>query len=166
MVRHLKNPGLGLIIAALVLAAGCAAIGSHFRRSGDVADTFENYQLIPGHDYYISGRDTKPVAIVALREDYSLTSPHWRQVHPDSDRLRQWVERMLMQPGAEFNQEPNGARILDQQGNPIGVWYSVWQTPILRFQSDKGVTISQPMTVFPETNRNRGNDGETNAWAR
>ena len=129
-----------------------------------MADTFEKYELIPGYLYYISGGDSKPLAIVGLADGYSLSSPDWRPVEPDSDQMRQWVDRMLEQPGAEYNTEPNGARILDPQGNPIGVWYSVWATPILKFQSGTEVAISRPMTIFPSSNRNRGNDGDGSAW--
>jgi hypothetical protein len=160
--QHKRFFGWG--VAVLVISAACASGGSHFKRAVSVADAFEQYKLIPDYQYYISGRDDKPIAIVALREDYKLTSPHWRKVEPDREQLRKWVERMRMQPGAEFNMEPNGARVLDQQGNPIGAWYSVWATPLLNFESEKEIIISQPMTIFPSSNRNRGNDGEPD-WA-
>jgi hypothetical protein len=160
MIKLIKKYRTVWIVALSVIAVGCASGGPHFERLVSVADTFEQYELIPGYQYYISGREGKPIAIVALRDDYQLTSEHWRKVYPDREQLRKWIDRMRMQPGAEFNIEPNGARILDQQGNPIGVWYSVWATPILTFQSEKTISISRPMTVFPETNRNRGNDGE------
>jgi hypothetical protein len=166
MLRGGKMIKLGLLAMIAAVVVGCAAGGSHFRRTLSVADTFENYELIPGYSYYISGSDSKPLAIVGLDAGYSLSSPDWRPVQPDSDQLRKWVDRMVMQPGAEFNTEPNGARILDPQGNQIGVWYSVWDTPRLTFQSENVVAISRPMTIFPSSNRNRGNDGGTSTWPR
>lgn len=151
---------LGMIAAALILVAGCAIGGSHFKRLLSVSDSFEQYQLIPGYQYFISGSDYKPVAIVGLANGYTLSSPHWQAVQPDEAQLKAWIERMRLQPGAEYNVEPNGAEILDNQGNRIGVWYSVWETPLLRFKSEKEIYISMPMTVFPASNKNKGNDGD------
>lgn len=160
MIKLIQKNRIVWIVALSVIAVGCASGGSHFKRAVSVADTFEQYELIPGYQYYISGGEYKPVAIVALRDGYELTTAHWRKVYPDREQLRKWIDRMRMQPGAEFNMEPNGARILNQKGDSIGAWYSVWATPLLKFQSEKTIAISRPMTVFPETNRNRGNDGE------
>jgi hypothetical protein len=147
-----------LFSAAAVIATACAAGPSHFRRSYDIEYLFEDHQVVADYRYYVSGGTYKPLAIVGLRKDYRLDSPHWQEVDADPEKMVDWMLRMRNQPGAEYNIEPNGARILDNQGNPIGIWYSVWDFPRLTFTSEKVIDISLPMPVFPPSNRNPEED--------
>ncbi|MCP4744743.1 MAG: hypothetical protein GY874_01180 [Desulfobacteraceae bacterium] len=145
-------------------ATGCVTSGKHFDRKVSAQRIFEQYQVDNNYSYYISGHDAKPVAIVGLRKKYTLEAPSWRPVIMTEKQLRTWVDRMKDQPGAEYNIEPNGAYILDNQKNRIGLWYSVWALPIVTFKSDKVLAISQPMTVFPHSNRNRGDNDRPYRW--
>jgi hypothetical protein len=149
----------GLIfIFMMIFLVSCAASSAHFRRMVSASQDFETYHLLPDHQYYYSGHPSKPVAIIALEKGYRLDSPHWKAVDPDTRQLRTWMERMTTQTGAEYNTEPNGAYILNNQGARIGSWYSVWELPQLAFKSDKVITVSRPNTIFPHSNRNPGGD--------
>jgi hypothetical protein len=155
MIRNtIAQPALlgGLIALHLFLLA-CATGSVHFRRSYDVSDAFENAQLLSGHQYYYNGVPYSINAVVAIQEGYTLTSPHWQAVEMERAKLRHMVGGMLNHPGSEYNTDPNGAQILNDHGEVIGVWYSVWALPMLTFISDTEFTISQPMTVFPLSNR-------------
>lgn len=143
-------------VAAFALAA-CTTGAYHFKRSVDVSDTFEKFSVLNDYRYYFAGNAYKPTALIGVQKGYTLTSPHWHPVTLDEKMLRVWMERMMMQSGAEYNVDPNGAYILDDQGNRIGVWYSVWQLPVLKFISEKELAISNPVTIFPFNNR-RGDD--------
>lgn len=143
-----------LICALAPLLFGACAFGpSHFRRSYNVSEKFENYELIPGYRYYASGHPDSLNAVVAIEKGYHLNSPHWQEIEMDEKKLRRLVDIMLNHPGSEYNTEPNGAYIFNDKGNKMGVWYSVWMLPLLTFLSDTEFTISQPMTVFPHSNR-------------
>ncbi|MGD9364316.1 MAG: hypothetical protein PVH87_01385 [Desulfobacteraceae bacterium] len=143
-----------LICALAPLLLGACAFGpSHFRRSYNVSEKFENYELMPGYDYYLCGLPYGPEAIVAIKKGYRLNSPHWQAVEMDEKKLRRMVDEILNNPGSEYNTDPNGAYIFDDRGKHIGVWYSVWMLPLLTFSSDTEFAISRPMTVFPHTNR-------------
>jgi hypothetical protein len=139
-------------LAPLLLWA-CASGPIHFRRSYNVSEKFENYELMPGYRYYVSGHPHSLNAVVAIEKGYRLNSPHWQETKMDEKKLRRMVDNILNHPGSEYNMEPNGAYIFDDRGKHIGVWYSVWMLPQLTFLSDTEFAISRPMTVFPHSNR-------------
>lgn len=153
-------------VSTAVIIAACAGGAYNFRRSYDVSRIFEDHNVLPDYRYYISGNSYKPLAIVGLRKEYRVDSPHWQQANPDSEQLADWMLRLLNQPGAEYNLKPNGARILDNQGSPIGIWYSVWALPRLSFKSENVIDIGLPMTVFPPSNYNPEDDGLLGIWPR
>ncbi len=156
--KTLTNIGFWALIwlAAFTLVA-CTAGPYHFKRSANVSDTFEKFRVLNDHQYYFSGNEYKPTAVIGIQKGYTLTSSYWRPVALDEKMLRVWMERMMMQPGAEYNVDPNGAYILDDHGNQIGVWYAVWQLPILKHVSEKEIVISNPVAVFPFNNRRDDN---------
>lgn len=140
-------------ILMLLVTMGCTAGGSHFSRSYHVADKFETGRLLADHQYYHFGYPHSPDALVAIRKGYTLTSQKWQSIALDERELKAWVERMTNQPGAEYNVFPNGAEIFNDQGEVIGAWYSVWQLPVLTFINKTAFTISDPVAVFPSSNR-------------
>lgn len=146
------NKMIGLLTIVLVLA-GCAMGRPHFKRSVDVSKMFESFTLQADSRYYYNGHFESPNAVVAMEKGYTLKSEHWHAANPSSKDLRRWVEKMRNTAGAEYNLDPNGAYILNDQGDRIGVWYSVWVLPKLTFISDKVYSISNPMIVFPTRHR-------------
>lgn len=148
---------IAMIVLVMVMPMfiwACAAGPSHFRRSYNISQTFENSKIMPGYQYYLSGLPHSPNAVVAVKDEYRLKSEYWQPVKMDEKRLRRMVGRMLNKPGSEYNTEPNGAHIFDDLGKPIGAWYSVWALPQLTFISDKEFSISlPPVSEFPLSNR-------------
>jgi|GEM_PF-753003 len=142
-----------LLLLVPLFVGACGAGQVHFKRSYEVANTFESFQLMPGHRYYYNGLPYRPDAVVGIRDDYSLKSPYWHAVTLDDRKLRHMVGEMLNNPGAEYNTEPNGAYIFNDQGESMGVWYSVWALPVATFSSNTEFSISQPTTTFPRSNR-------------
>ena len=163
MKRLFLSKGL-FFISSVIFLAGCVAGSAHFKRTVSASNSFENHQLMPAYNYYYSGHSAKPVAVIGLKEDYKVASDAWVAVKLDETKLRTWIDRMMMQPGAEYNMEPNGAYILDDSGEPIGIWYSVYELPQLTVVSDKVVAISRPNTIFPHSNRNPGGDDREDVW--
>ncbi len=154
------------LVSSMIFLAGCMAGSAHFKRAVSASESFENYQLMPAYTYYYSGHSAKPVAIIGMKNDYKVASDTWIAVKLDEKKLRTWIDRMIMQPGAEYNTEPNGAYILDDSGESIGIWYSVYDLPQLTHVSDKVVAISRPNTIFPYSNPNPGGDAPKRIWLK
>ena len=140
----------------VVVLVGC--VKNHFHRSHNVSDTFEQYQMLADHSYYYFGREHAPDAVVGIMEGWKFQTTKWKTVESE-DQMRGLVERMKETPGTEFNILPNGAQITNDVGNNIGVWYSPWETPILRFTGDTTFTISDPVPRFQHGVTDGNGDG-------
>ncbi len=143
----------GLMIMLVLIVTGCSTGISHFERRVSASNYFEQYQVLPDHKYYYFGHPHSPDAVVGIRNGWTFQTTSWQTMAPDERKLRDLVERMHNTPGSEYNIEPNGAYISNDQGETIGVWYSMWVLPILRFEDEKTFTISDPVPTFPRTNR-------------
>jgi hypothetical protein len=143
---------LSSIIAATITLSGCVAGPIHFQRKVSASEPFEQPRVLTGHQYHAFGHPQKPLALVAIQSDYRLVSPKWAPIEVNPQVIGKLVSKMRNQPGSEYNTEPNGAYILNDSGETIGYWYSVWALPQLRFTAEKEFTISDPATRYPTTN--------------
>lgn len=148
-----RRPFARLSLLFLFFLMACGIGPSHFTRSYDVSDTFENFKLIDRYQYYFNGLPSNPDAVVGIEQGYELKSSHWHPVDLDDRRLRHMVEGMLNNPGAEYNTEPNGAYIYNHKREVIGIWYSVWRLPLVTFMSESEFAISHPVADFPRSNK-------------
>lgn len=137
------------LLLAPVLTVACTVGPVHFQRSYDVSQTFENYKVLPDHQYYYYGETYSPEAVVAIQKGYTLNSPHWKALEMDERKLRDMLFEMTSFPGAEYKLVNNGAYIFNDNGETIGFWYSIWKLPVLTFVSDTEFTISKVMPVLP-----------------
>jgi len=143
-----------LILTSIVgaLIASCTIGSYHFRPSSDVSRQFENGEIVSGYRYYVSSPANKPLAIVAIRDDYHMQSEHWRKIEVDSASLKALVERISYVLGSEYKEDqkiPNGAVILGPDGEKVGMWYSVYDYSAVTFPGDMVIHIAMPMTRFP-----------------
>jgi hypothetical protein len=147
-----------VFISTALTLAGCGTGKVHFRRMVSASELFEQHRVLPGHQYYYFGRPHAPLAVVAIQQDYRLISAKWNPIDGDESVIKDLVARMRNQPGSEYNVDPNGAHILNNDGEIIGFWYSVWRLPVLQFTGENEFTISDPVTIFPYNNREPDDD--------
>jgi hypothetical protein len=107
------------------MVAGCAVnvrVGGQ-KISQEVTELFESYQVLPGHRYYHIGWDTRPYAIVGLKEPYAIQSKFWLEFEANPETLKKRVDALEI-----FNERgytrAYGYYLLDKAGARIGVWYS------------------------------------------
>ena len=113
---------------------------------------FENGEVAAGHRYYVSGPESKPIAIVAIREDYRLEADHWREIDVDSASLKALVERIAFVLESEDKEAlmiPNGARIIGPDGDRVGMWYSIYDYSKATFMDDKVIHLAAAVTRMP-----------------
>jgi hypothetical protein len=109
-----------------------------------VRKSFETYSVSTDMNYYISGSDVYPFAILGLNKDYTLDSDLWKQVELTQALLQELV--MDMQSKAwGFGQSQFGFAVLDDQGKQIGIWYSILSASTsIQMKDDKKVMIYTP----------------------
>ena len=144
MRTHWKSLLCTICALALLASAGCA--GQHAGKygriipDGDVTGAFEKYQRDPDLNYYISGSDICPNAIMGLNRAYTLDSTLWKKVEMTPQILDDLVTRMQMEDRHQF-----GFALFDNRGHRIGVWYSILSAPkSLWMKEDHTVVIVTP----------------------
>lgn len=137
-------------VAAALLLVGCASL--HSRNYGmmtldsNVKESFETYQVYPNYNYYVSGPDFFPHAILGLDKAYKLESDLWKPVDMTASKLREIVSGMKETVRhLDVRLTLYGFALIDDKGKQIGIWYSInAATTSLWTKDDNTVIIITP----------------------
>ena len=107
---------------------------------------FETYHINPNYNYYISGSDVYPNAIMGLNKAYKLEPDLWKQVDMTPQKLRELVIDMQGKVrSVNIRLSLHGFALFDDKGKHIGVWYSIIEaTTSLKMKDDHTVIIITP----------------------
>jgi len=132
----------GLIWALMVLVfAGCSTpIAGRLQSSEEVTNVFKRNQILPNHQYYVSGFQRIPYAIIGVDNNYQLRSSRWKPIDMDSTALNQLIYRMEH----VYSLNPRGAWILDHEGQRLGVWYSSQYQTMVKREKDNRIVVVNP----------------------
>jgi hypothetical protein len=153
-----RNNLFTLLASALILLllAGYAAAGNIYGsldRDRDLDNMFRNYEVLQDYNYFTSGGYDTPNAILLIHKDYEMDNPGnlWVPIpYVDYEQMRKWVS--VISSEQDFNRSGNyyAAYILDQNGQRIGVWYSVEVFATVKFLEGNKVLV-----YTPELNQHR-----------
>jgi hypothetical protein len=137
-------------VLLLLPSAGCT--GSLFKNygriepNGAVTNSFEKYQVNPKYNYYISGSEVYPNAIIGLDKAYALEPDLWKPIEMTSKKLRELVQYMHDKVSSvSFGLVLHGFAMFDDKGKQVGVWYSVLEAKTsLKMKDDRTVIIITP----------------------
>jgi len=135
-------------VLLIIMVAGCAA-GNHgtLTWDRDLDNMFESYQVLPEHNYYITGGYGAPAAILAIHKNFHLDNEAGLWVEfPDvsPNQIKKWVDNLS--PEISFWDKNNffAFYILDPDGNRIGVWYSGQKNTTVKFLDDNRIRVYPP----------------------
>jgi len=135
-----------LCILSLLPCAGCATMlfknyGS-IVPDGRVTDAFDKYQVNLNYNYYYSGSEVYPSAIIGLDKAYALDSDLWKKVDMMPVKLRELVTYMKDKAATvNFKGPLHGFAMLDDKGKQIGVWYSILEAKTSLKMKDSNTVI-------------------------
>jgi len=118
------------IAGVIVLLISTCCAGNFFKNYGtiipdsDATASFESYRLAADFNYYISGSDVYPNALMGLQKAFSLDSALWKKIEPTPQEFREIIQNMQKKALAIY-QTPHGFAIFDDKGVRIGIWYSI-----------------------------------------
>jgi hypothetical protein len=121
-----------ILIIVLVLCIGFIVFfmsrsGENYgmlKPSESATASFESYSQAPDLDYYYSGPESHPLAIIGVEKKFRFDSAkHWMKIGPGQDSLKQMTEGMQSR-ALQLNQNLRGFEMVDQRGERIGEWYS------------------------------------------
>jgi len=136
------------LVAAAVLIlglAGCAGAGMQrsFQPDRDVDRSFERFEFRQDMNYYSSGSDSHPNALLGLKKEYILVSGLWKNVG-NARTLKEMVQGMQKKT-SEYVLSLHGFQMLDNSGRPIGIWYSILSAKAsLIMKEDNRVLVFTP----------------------
>lgn len=122
-----------------------------------VNEVFESGQLLDNHNYYYIGPDAEPVAIMAIDNKYQLAPSLWKAINLTPEQLQAWMERIDNR--YRFKNRYDGALILDQDGNQVGMWYSRLDWTTIRRGEE-----TQLIIYTPDTTKNMEDSGRGVIW--
>ena len=148
---NLRKIGLFCLILALCLSmAACS--GSLFRNygrinpNGEVTQAFEGYRVNSEFRYYVSGPHHYPNALMGLHRDYRLDpATLWREVPGMTTAMMKEIVDDMKTKASNHGMFQYGFEMSDNQGRPVGVWYSILTArTYLRTNEDGTLRIDTP----------------------
>ena len=132
-----------------IVFSGCSGNYGRLDLSLEVEKTFENAEVLSDHKYYYSGGETRPRAILAIHNSYKLRTSRWKEVDLKSEELKKWILQMRdFLVGYSFR--TYGSRVLDPEGNQVGMWYSAWNRTPVKMLGGNEVAVYAPMVGAAE----------------
>ena len=135
------------IIAILFALGGCSTANyGRLESDKEIKNSFESYQVLPNHKYYYWGVSSSPVAIVGINDNYELNLKLWVKIDTESDDYRRMID--IISTSAEGDTaEPWGFRILDRDGNYVGIWYSTVKATSVDINENRQIVQFGPAIV-------------------
>ena len=72
----------GVILTTTIFFYTCANMANYgSNKLSDAArDKIENFQVLPDHNYYYTGSNVRPQALIAIHKSYTVSEGIWKKV--------------------------------------------------------------------------------------
>ncbi len=127
----------------IFLGNGCAGKSGRLTYDKNVTETFKSSQILKDHTYYYSGPEAKPHVIIGIKNSYTLRQDLWKKVDLTPQKLKDWISFMEIED-REYQPLPYGAKIIDIDGNQVGIWYSRQTKPTILRGKNNEIVIYTP----------------------
>ena len=89
-----------------------------------VTAAFESHRPAADLDYWFSGPESQPIAIIAVERRFRFDSAdHWMRVNEGEEPMKKLITGMQSRT-LQLNRNLRGFEMVDQRGERIGEWYS------------------------------------------
>ena len=134
-------------IVILFALGGCSTAKYGWLESDkEIKHSFESYQVLPNHKYYYWGVSSSPAAIVGINDNYELNLTLWVKIDTESDDYRRLID-IIITSAEGGTAEPWGFRILDRDGNYVGIWYSTAKATSVEINDNRQIVQFGPSIV-------------------
>lgn len=144
-----------IIVTVLSMAlffSGCVA-GRYGEIRPDQQTTmdFDAFRIDPNMNYYYSGPDLFPNALIGLKKEYVLASDLWKPIKPTPASFRDMILHM-QEKARDYREFQHGFLMCDDKGKPIGVWYSILKArTFVKMGEDNKVVVYTPDLMLYQT---------------
>ncbi|MHB8771668.1 MAG: hypothetical protein ACYC7J_11755 [Syntrophales bacterium] len=137
-----------LLMALSLTVLACTGMFANYGRftpSDEVSRAFVTFQVNKDFRYYVTGPDLNPNALMGLRKSVRLDPRSlWREVQMTPEKMKEFVQGMDTKAAQQWEYH-KGFEIVDSNGRPIGVWYSLMRAQtFVQTTEDGTVRIDTP----------------------
>lgn len=145
-----------MAFSVFALLAGCAGNYGRLERDAQITDSFMAAQVLPDYNYYYSGSQGEPAAILGIHKDYKLQEKLlWVSIKPTRLQLVKWISEMGRTDEDSLRNKHYGYGIYGPDGNQVGIWYSRLGSATVLKGVDNEVIVYTP-NKFDREERLRG----------
>jgi hypothetical protein len=145
MCGQFRTVGIVLLLVVFLSCMGGNGKWGRIKPDANITSSFEKFQINADMEYYISGGDEYPTSILGLNKQYLLDTDLWKKVEMKPEIFSHLVTNMRTRARASGGQSQHGFSVLDDEGRPIGIWYSLISGNIVvNIKEDNKVVIHPP----------------------
>ena len=112
---------------------------------------FEAFKIDPGMNYYYSGPDLYPNALIGVKKQYVLDSDLWKPIKPTPESFRDLILHM-QDKAQEYREFQHGFIMYDDKGQQVGVWYSILKArTFTQMREENKVRVYTPDLMIYQT---------------
>ena len=136
---------LCFLLLGMISCSGLLRNYGMINPSAVITNEFESFRINPGLNYYISGTDLYPNAVMGLCKDLQLDPRTlWKKVPMTPGKMEEIVGDMEARV-RELGLYLQGFELVTPDGRPVGVWYSIpVARTLVRVNEDKTIWIETP----------------------
>jgi len=129
------------------MLAACITIPSPaYKYSREVDRLFETSTLLKKHTYYYIGSPVEPDAIIAIDNQFTMTSKVWSKVDINQKILDDWAfwhDTYLGWWSCPYR----GVLLLAPDGRQVGVGYSRWTFSVIKMPGPNEIVVYPPQAL-------------------
>lgn len=131
--------GFFTILFFQIAFAGSPGEYAVIHKDPSVETSFKLNQMPSKYNYYYTGRSNLPYAVIGIDPKYTLISKYWYKIESKAQVVKKISHLM---PTGAIN--VTYGRVLDSDGNQIGLWFSEYHNTIVRFGSGNELKVFSP----------------------
>jgi len=134
---------------SLFMLTGCVTTGNtSYSYSQDVDHMFQppTPTLLKNHTYYYRGTKTEPDSIIAIDNQFSMTSKVWARVDITRKMLDDWAFWIDTYLGW-WNCPYRGVKLFAPDGRQVGVGYSKFTFSVVKMTEPGAIVVYPPQAM-------------------
>jgi hypothetical protein len=134
--RCLPTVNCIILLVFFAVIAGCAGSYGKLVSNPVIMDQYQTGTLSDDYQFYYSGREGLPYAVVGIDKTYQFNARLWFKIDSMDQVYKKISNLSDLHPDAS---RMRAADILDHNGKRIGVWFSYYYYTPVRINSETGV---------------------------
>lgn len=135
-----------IIIVVIIMASQYSCLSSQFqiRRSIELTDSIESLTMPAGYNYYYSGPEAMPDAVLGVKNGYQLVAEFWKPVENLEERVKEWHLMIGTHNDSTAPYTYYASYIFDKKGDQIGIWYAYTDKLTVKQLDEKSYKVYTP----------------------